>query len=59
MIFAWFSLVDMCFEMDSRLNMRHSEETHSNSYQSSDMETIRFTLCFLLYIYKMEIGLLV
>ena len=51
MIFAWFScvinpiscvlsLVDLFSERDSRRNMRHSEETYSNSYQSSDMETV-------------------
>lgn len=51
MMFAWFScvinpiscvlsLVDLCSEMDSRRNMRHSVQTYSNSYQSSDMETV-------------------
>ena len=51
MMFAWFScvinpiscvlsLVDLCSEMDSRRNMRHSEETYSRAYQSSDMETV-------------------
>ena len=51
MIFAWFScvinpiscvlsLVDLCSEMDSRRNMRHSVSNHSNSNQSSDMENM-------------------